>query len=81
MADEEEGGDQRKSQGQIIFKYYDDNLSWIVDNYISMEIIRFTICFYLFILIPCTGFGLYRWYWWSLMQNIWVPPNRIEPWY
>lgn len=73
--------DLREANGEIIIKIYDDYLSWMFDNYVSMEIFRYTFCFMMFVVIPITGFGIYRWYWWSLYQNIYVPPNRIEQWW
>jgi hypothetical protein len=70
--------DLRQQNGEIIFGYYDDYASWFFDNYVFMQFFRFSFCMIFFIVLPATGFGLYRWYWWSLYQNIYVPPNRIE---
>jgi hypothetical protein len=58
--------DTRKENGEIIFGWYDDYISWAIDNYVFMEFFRFTFCLISFIVLPVAGFGIYRWYWWSL---------------
>ena len=70
--------DPRITNGEIIFPVYDNYLSWMFDNYAFMEVFRFSLCLFFFIILPSSAFGAYRLYWWSLEENIYIPPNRIE---
>ena len=70
--------DTRIANGEMVFGWYDDYFSWLFDNYVFMEWFRFNFCMTFFIILPFTGFIIYRWYWWSLYKNIYIPPNRIE---
>ena len=67
--------DERAANGEFIWAYYDSNFSWMIDNYVSMEIFRLTVCLYAFWLLPMAGYGFYYWYWKSLAVNIWIPPR------
>ena len=55
--------------------FYDDNIAWLIDNDLFMESFRQTFILVWCWLIPLAAYGTYRWYWWSLSKNIYVPPR------
>ena len=55
------------------FDTYDNEYKWLFDNRVYRDIMRDGFVFVFFIMAPFVGYLLYRYYWWSLSKNIWVP--------
>ena len=64
------------TNGMTEIPYYSDYAMWFFNNDFYKNFMRDSFVFIVLILLPASGYFLYRTYWWALSTDIWVPPQN-----